>query len=133
MLYKVKKCKECSKEIIQRSSLDTFCSWQCKQKYSKKKSKPTKVKPISDKRKKQEQAYLVANRIFLMEERNKFCPVMALLHNRTVKTTEVHHKAGRENEMLLDMEYWLAVSREGHEFIHSNHEISYEQGWIITK
>ena len=85
----------------------------------------------SKKRSKQERAYIVANKVFLMLERNKFCPVMAMLKGKTVRTTEVHHVQGRENEMLLDQEFWLAVCREAHEWIHANPEIAREQGWLI--
>ena len=97
-------------------------------------NQPKKVTIIpkrSKKRSKQERAYIAANKVFLMLERNKFCPVMAKLKNATVRATEVHHVQGRENEMLLDQKFWLAVSREGHQWIHNNPEIAREEGWMI--
>lgn len=51
--------------------------------------------------------------------------------SRNIKTTELHHKAGRVGRLLLDSEYWLAVSRKGHEFIHQNPKFSYSKGWLI--
>lgn len=115
-----------------------YCSPACfyadkKKKDAKKGSAKLKKKPIakfSSKRAKRNAAYLVANDLFLAKEENKFCPVMAKLENKTVRATEVHHTNGREGERLNDQEYWLAVSREGHKFIHLNPPIAYEQGWI---
>jgi hypothetical protein len=131
-----RKCKVCSKEFIKRSPLDMFCSPACPIAYNKKlaekKSAKQKqpIKKFSDARAKRNAAYLIANKAFLMEEENQFCPVMGLIFNKTVRTTEVHHTNGRENDRLLDRTYWLAVSREGHQWIHSNPKIAYEQGWL---
>lgn len=90
--------------------------------------KPTQrkpIKPVSDKRQKQKSAYLLARKIFLMEEANKYCPVTGKL------ATEIHHTNGRTNERLNDRQYWLAVSREGHQWIHDNPEEAREKGWLI--
>ncbi len=35
-------------------------------------------------------------------------------------STEIHHKRGRNGELLLDERYWLAVSSENHTWIHNN-------------
>ena len=131
--YGERKCKYCLKVFKKRKPLDSYCSPTCQINQGKKKEKkpPIKIKRVSDKRAKQETAYLIANKTFLMEERNKFCPVMAKLYGKTIPTSEVHHINGRENERLLDMEYWIAVSREGHQWIHSNTDISREEGWLI--
>ena len=127
-----RKCKVCSEVFVKRSPLDMFCSNTCAYNYKKKsaKSNPKPIAKFSDKRAKRNAAYLVANKLFLAKEENKFCIVMAKLKNKTVLATEVHHTNGREGERLNDQEYWLAVSSEGHRFIHLNPEISYEQGWI---
>ena len=89
------------------------------------KKPPTRIKPVSDKRAKQKATYLLARKVFLMEEENKYCPVNGSL------ATEIHHTNGRENERLLDREYWLAVSREGHQWIHANPIEAREKGWLI--
>lgn len=126
-----RKCKVCSEVFTKRSPLDMFCSSECKINYKKKPKKQTKpIKQFSDKRAKRNVAYLLANKTFLMEQENEFCPVMGLIFNRTVRTTEVHHTNGRENDRLLDRTYWLAVSREGHQWIHANPELAREQGWL---
>ena len=128
-----RKCKTCSEVFQKRSPLDMFCSSKCAFEYKKNKStsKPKKIKTFSDKRKKRNEAYLIARTLFLTENKNKFCPVMGEIFNQTIKTTEVHHTNGRENERLIDREFWLAVSREGHQWIHANPKISREKGWLI--
>ena len=107
---RLKLCKSCAMSI---SSKDIVV----------KKQKP--IKPVSDKRQKQNTAYLLARKIFLMEERNKYCPVTGGL------ATEIHHINGRENERLLNRKYWLAVSRDGHKYIHDNPSESRVNGWLI--
>ncbi len=132
--YGKRKCKHCSEEFNKRSPLDMFCSQKCGWRYNrKKKDKKAPRKPIkkfSDKRAKRNVAYLLARDVFLQEDKNKFCPVMSKLYNKTVPTSEIHHTNSKENERLNDREYWLAVSREGHQYIHSNPEIAYEEGWL---
>jgi hypothetical protein len=89
------------------------------------KKQPTPIPRRTKKRSKQETAYNVARKVFLMEDRNKYCPVTGKL------ATEIHHMNGRENERLLDQIYWLAVSREGHQWIHANTPEAREKGWLI--
>jgi hypothetical protein len=109
-----------------------FCSSTCAHAYKKKPTKEIKpIKKFSDVRAKRNVLYIEANRIFLLEEKNQFCIVMAELFNRTVRATEVHHTNGRENERLLDRTYWMAVSREGHQWIHNNPKKARELGWLI--
>lgn len=135
--YGTRKCKQCSEVFNKRSPLDMFCSVKCmyvyKAKKDQKKSTKSSRKPIakfSSKRAKRNAAYLVARDLFLAKEENKFCPVIAKLENKTVRATEVHHTNGREGERLNDQEYWLAVSREAHQWIHANPELAKEQGWL---
>ena len=90
--------------------------------------KPTQrkpIKPVSDKRAKQKAAYLIARKVFLMEDDNKYCPVTG------EPTTEIHHTNGRENERLLDRKYWIAVSRKGHQYINANPKEARAKKWMI--
>jgi hypothetical protein len=126
-----RKCKVCSEVFNKRSPLDMFCSSKCAFSYDKKPSKSLQpIKQFSNKRAKRNQAYLKAKEIFMMESGNQTCIVMATLHNKTVPATEIHHTNGRENERLTDRMYWLAVSREGHQWIHANPQLAKEQGWL---
>lgn len=138
---KQKECSNCKKTtfIYRNQTVDgvrlrlcKFCALSPEFNTVKKSNKKhTPIKQFSDKRSKRNTAYLEARKIFLMEEQNQFCPVMRKVNSTTVRTTEVHHTNGRENERLTDREYWLAVSREGHQWIHANPEIAREEGWLI--
>ena len=130
--YGTRKCKHCQEEFDKRAPIDTYCSVKCNILAKKirddknlNKKPPTRIKPVSDKRAKQKAAYLLARNIFLMEDCNRYCPVTGK------PTTEIHHTNGRENERLLDRKYWIAVSREGHLFIHSNPKEARQNGWLI--
>lgn len=135
MNYGTRSCKHCQKVFEKRAPIDTYCSPQCfydakKKRDEGKDKKPKTIKRVSGKRQKQEAAYSVARDLFLQKEENKFCPVMAKLKNKTVPATEVHHTNGREGERLNDQEYWIGVSREGHQWIHANPKLAYEAGWL---
>lgn len=83
-------------------------------------------KPInfkSDKRKQQEKVYLELRKRFLtLNKQRAVYPHLA--------ATDVHHRLGR-NKFYLDVSTWLAVSREGHEFIHNNVAMAREKEWLV--
>jgi len=84
---------------------------------------PTKpIKKVSIKRTKQNAAYLKKRTAFLD---GKLCPITGN------KATEIHHTNGRENERLLDEEFWLAVTRAGHQYIHANPQWARDNGYLI--
>jgi hypothetical protein len=47
--------------------------------------------------------------------------------------TEIHHKRGRFGSRLNQEEFWLAVSREGHDWIHANPKEAYEKGYLLPR
>lgn len=49
------------------------------------------------------------------------------------RSVEIHHKRGRTGLMLLNEEFWLAVSRNGHNFIHNNPKEAYERGFMLRR
>jgi hypothetical protein len=55
-----------------------------------------------------------------------FCPV------KVPRSADVHHKKGR-GRYLLDTSTWMAVSREGHLWIHANPKESYEKGYMLPR
>jgi len=77
---------------------------------------------ISEKRKVQLSEYSELRKEFLA---GKICPVTRK------EATEIHHTNGRENDRLNDVKYWLAVSREGHIWIHNNPIQAREKGWLL--
>jgi hypothetical protein len=116
---KIKQCP-CGSNFVPFQSTDKYCSPQCAYKYGK------PIKKVSDKRREQNEQYSIQRKEFLALPDNKFCPVYP-----KKRTTEVHHMNGRTGDRLLDQEYWLAVSREGHQWIHLNPEEAREKGWLV--
>ena len=92
------------------------------------KSSGKPIKKVSDKRRKQNTEYLKARKEFFDNPENKYCAVFPHL-----LATDIHHMKSRENEALLDSEFWLAVSREGHDYIHANSKEAYEKKWSLYK
>ena len=99
------------------------CSAKYKPKTKVKKVRQ-KIKQVSSKRARMNQAYSVMRKLFL--EQNPKCEVYPNLD-----ATEIHHKMKRNGERLLDSTLWMAVSREGHLYIHANPKESYEKEWLI--
>ena len=125
--FKPKKCKECSKEFRQYNSLNSYCSPDCK-------SKNTVVKPkkqyliakVSEKRKINNLKYSAQRIVFLGKPENKICPITKW------PATEVHHKwCGKDRaKYYLDESTWMAVSRDGHNWIHDNPKEARELGYL---
>ena len=57
----------------------------------------------------------------------------AKLHCCTLRTTDVHHMAGRIGEMLLYKPYWLPVCRGCHDWIEAHPIESKEMGFSMSK
>lgn len=78
--------------------------------------KVTRIKKVSDKRRKQNTVYSQKRNAYL--KAYPTCQVGTL--SCTIKATEVHHKRGREGELLTDERYFLAVCRHCHTVIEEN-------------
>ena len=92
--------------------------------------KPKKRKPIRKISKtltKKLEIYRKLRIEFLSQPENQICPVFPHL-----PATEIHHKKGR-GRYLNDIRTWLAVSREGHEWIENNPEEAKKRGWSISR
>jgi hypothetical protein len=48
-----------------------------------------------------------------------------------VNATEVHHKNKRHGARLNDEAQWMAVSRQGHAWIHAHPAEARELGWLL--
>lgn len=123
-------CAEPECENPKQGSL-AFCATHLKLQRDEKKNSlrpkkiPAPIKRRSDKRAEQERRYNKRVKEWLVGKR---CAVFPWL-----PATQVHHRAGRHNEMLMDETYWLAVSSEGHEFIHANSEYSRKAGYMVLR
>ena len=82
------------------------------------------LKKVADKRARQLRVYSGLKTAFLLEHQN-----CAVYPER--RALFIHHKKHRENERLNDFAFWLAVSQEGHDYIHAHPEEAYEKGWLI--
>lgn len=49
------------------------------------------------------------------------------------QSTEIHHKCCGKNRKAtyLRPDTWMAVSKQGHRFIHDNPKLAYERGWLL--
>jgi hypothetical protein len=50
---------------------------------------------------------------------------------KSKKSTDLHHKAGRVGQWLCRYEYFSALCRECHDWIHGNGKEARRLGWII--
>lgn len=67
-----------------------------------------------------------------------FCPVSASMPQLRIrgaswKLTEVHHIRGRCGSLLLDKRFWMAVSKDGHRWIHDHPDTARDRGWLATE
>jgi len=58
----------------------------------------------------------------------KICPIYPHL-----KCVDIHHRAGRTGDLLLDTRYWLAVSRKGHVKIELNPRWARENNYSLPR
>lgn len=129
VMYKEKKCK-CGNVFKQFNSLNSYCSFECKKKYSKPpniKLKPLyKIPKVSQKRKLENAKYLVLRVEFLSKKENQICPISKQ------PATEIHHTyCGKDRaKYYLDTSTWISVSRDGHNWIHDNPKESRELGYL---
>lgn len=136
MTYSPKKVKcgnpECEKEFYKFTSFDRFCPYHryevrkkniMQQTANKRAIKP--IKQISDKRAIQLKEYSKLRKKFLKE--NPKCAVYPYL-----KAVEIHHTypGSNRNRYFLEVSTWMAVSREGHNFIHNNVSLSKSKGYL---
>lgn len=92
-----------------------------------KKAKPprTRVNKVSEKRKEQNAEYAILREAFLKENPKCACCGDPSQH--------VHHRAGRQNDMLLEKQYFMAVCDGCHREIHDNPEWARQQGYMILR
>jgi hypothetical protein len=85
------------------------------------------IPKVSDKRKIENAKYSVLRIEFLGKKENKICPITGW------PATEVHHKwCGKDRaKYYLDTTTWIAVSRDGHNWIHDNPIEARELGYLF--
>lgn len=106
------------------------------------KAKPQRIRSVSKRHSALHAQYVKEAGAFVAAERKagKTCPVVRAVpslrngvkygHLISAKLTEVHHMAGRAGALLTFKPMWLAVSKQGHRWIHSNIEEARKMGFI---
>lgn len=147
---KQKLCKGCGEPLefvlrgklrtyFQKSGYGTKCGCAQKQEFEKrfdnldnnlkknvKDYEKSKIAPRSKKRIAQDIVYSKLRKVFLNKPENKVCPITG------EPTTEIHHKwSGKDRDKYyLQVDTWLAVSRNGHIWIHQNPKLAREKGML---
>lgn len=98
-----------------------------KNKYKDSKKKYKKISPISKKRELQNKKYLILREEFLSIPENKICPIYK------TPTTDIHHMKGRIGDLLLNINYWVALSREGHRYVEDHPKWALENGYTVKR
>jgi len=83
-----------------------------------------KGKGLSAKRAEEMELYHKLRPIFL---KGKICPI------EKTPATDIHHMRGRVGKLLLDMKYWLGVSRKGHKKIEENPNWAKKMGYSQSR
>lgn len=71
--------------------------------------------------------YLAIRELYL--KAHPFCEVTGPPH----RATEIHHRKSRLGDLLFDVRYFLAVSREAHQYIETHPQEAYEKGWSLLR
>ena len=92
-----------------------------------------RIRPVAKNKQKAKRLYALEASKFIAESladpHRGYCPIM-LTFGRNVLVTQVHHMRGRVGPLLIDRRFWLAVSAEGHTWIHANPQLACKQGWL---
>lgn len=115
-----KQCQydECARNVFGGG----FCDWH---QYMRTDGKGIYKIPKRKKRRiEQEKQYNEDRKQFLYD--NPRCAVFPHL-----RSNQIHHTNGRREDRLCDQEYWLAVSDDGHKYIHKHVAEAEKKGWLI--
>ena len=120
---------ECGNHFIQYNSLKKYCSTKCEIKYkphSQNLKQKTPIRKVSVKQDKLNKIYSKLRIEFLSLPENQICPITKQ------QTIEVHHTyCGKDRaKYYLDVSTWLAVSRDGHNWIHAFPKEARELGFL---
>lgn len=124
--FKERKCKLSGVIWKQYNSLQKCQCDECKALLVKKPKKLYTIPKVSEKRKVENIKYSAQRIVFLGKPENQTCPITGW------PATEVHHKwCGKDRaKYYLDESTWMAVSRDGHNWIHDNPKEARELGYL---
>lgn len=127
-----KKCKNCGAEFKAFRSTDTACSWECanmlteerEKRREKQKKKPTRIRHVSKNREARLAIYRKRRDNFL-----KLVPTCEVEGCKS-KTSDLHHKAGRLGNNLIDEANFMGVCRPCHNWIHEHPKEAREKNYL---
>jgi hypothetical protein len=119
----------CGKEFHPYTTIDKYCSAPCFLLCFKEKPKKEQkaIPKVSKKKTIEILRYSVLRQEFLGKPENQICPVTGN------QTTDVHHKKGRVGELFLDTSFWIALSRQGHQYVEEHPEWAKEKGYSLSR
>jgi hypothetical protein len=129
MINKKGICEQCGEDsIITKPRLGLCFKCNRKRLDERKEKKSNRIKPISDKRVKQMAKYREERDLYL--ENNPKCEC----EDCNNPSTHIHHKAGRENDLLFMSEYFMAVCNKCHPRRIHETEVAWakEKGYVLT-
>jgi len=102
------------------------CMMKCDAKLPSKEKKVYRIPQVSKKRRAENLQYEVLRTEFLGKKENQICPITK------EKAVEIHHTySGKDRaKYFLDTTTWIAVSRDGHNWIHDNPKEARELGFL---
>ena len=144
-------CKNCGERFQKLKPLDYLCSPECGEEWKEKlyakkapkeekkpldykfvsQKKRTPIRKVSIKRQGELKDYSKLKKEFMSRPENQFCPVMKHFQAVDMPATEIHHMNDRNGDRLNDTNYWLAVTRVGHSWIHNNPKEARKLKWLI--
>lgn len=101
-----------------------------------------RIRPVSKRKAKEKTLYREEARQFVAAavRAGGRCPVVATVpelrngvkygHPISDRLNEVHHTRGRAGSLLRDQRFWMAVSKQGHRWIHENVEAAQRLGFV---
>lgn len=97
--------------------------------YLRRDKKPKKPNPFSEKLLNNLKIYKVVRPEYLSAH-----PVcQAKIDGCTGESTQIHHKAGRIGDLLINKKYFLAVCFSCHQYIENHPEEAKQKGWSISR
>ena len=84
-----------------------------------------RLRPVSKKRAKQNKEYSIYRNLYLNNH-----PACERCGS---KATQIHHKRGRFQDRLNEMEFFMSVCHTCHEWIHRNPLEAYAKGYLLLR
>lgn len=118
------RCKICRKKFIAKFFNQKACIGECNKEYIEQ-NPPKAINSRSENRLAEEKIYEKKKKVYM--DNHKICECGC---GRA--SNDLHHKAGRVGKLLYDENYFMAVNRFCHGWIHANPKESRKKGWLIT-